>query len=197
MSATGKRGRPTAGSTNKQLAIKEAALKLFTELGYDKTTIRKIASIANVDPKLVLHYFGNKASLFAQTFSLPSEAITAVHILQTNSKDSWGDSLTSLVLDNSGFANVTPLVGLIRAAASDDAAAEIIKSLTEQNSIQPALTTLGVDASHARASLLSALLVGLTFSDQILRIGPGSDREGQERKKLAAQVIQTVLTCQI
>ncbi|SDT46506.1 TetR family transcriptional regulator [Microlunatus soli] len=44
--------------------IAEQASRLFGERGYDRTTVRDIASAAAVDPALVLHYFGSKRALF-------------------------------------------------------------------------------------------------------------------------------------
>src|SRR6202007_2308342 len=45
--------------------ILATARSQFGNLGFERTTIRSIASAASVDPALVMHYFGNKADLFA------------------------------------------------------------------------------------------------------------------------------------
>src|ERR1700689_2025165 len=37
----------------------------FGNHGFERTTIRSVASAAGVDPALVMHYFGSKAQLFA------------------------------------------------------------------------------------------------------------------------------------
>jgi AcrR family transcriptional regulator len=42
------------------------ARQLFSELGYDRTTIRAVAAAARTDPGLVIRYFGSKAELFAR-----------------------------------------------------------------------------------------------------------------------------------
>jgi AcrR family transcriptional regulator len=39
-----------------------AARDLFVRLGYERTTIRAIAAAAEVDPSLVMQYFGCSAS---------------------------------------------------------------------------------------------------------------------------------------
>src|SRR6202158_5147370 len=44
--------------------ILDAATQVFFSAGYDRTTIRAVASAAGVDPGLVMHYFGSKQELF-------------------------------------------------------------------------------------------------------------------------------------
>src|SRR3984957_21054212 len=41
-----------------------AAAQAFLTAGYERTTIRAVASAAGVDPGLVIHYFGSKQELF-------------------------------------------------------------------------------------------------------------------------------------
>src|ERR1700735_3814972 len=44
--------------------ILDAATRLFLAAGYERTTIRAVASAAGVDAGLVMHYFGSKQELF-------------------------------------------------------------------------------------------------------------------------------------
>src|SRR6202034_393355 len=44
--------------------ILDAATQAFFAAGYDRTTIRGVASAAGVDAGLVMHYFGSKQELF-------------------------------------------------------------------------------------------------------------------------------------
>src|ERR1700677_2780052 len=44
--------------------ILDAAAQAFFSAGYDRTTIRAVASAAAVDAGLVMHYFGAKQELF-------------------------------------------------------------------------------------------------------------------------------------
>ena len=46
--------------------ILDAATRVFFSAGYDRTTIRAVASAAGVDAGLVMHYFGSKQELFRQ-----------------------------------------------------------------------------------------------------------------------------------
>src|ERR1039457_7259027 len=44
--------------------ILDAAAQAFLTAGYDRTTIRAVASAAGVDAGLVMHYFGSKQELY-------------------------------------------------------------------------------------------------------------------------------------
>ncbi|MGH2884269.1 MAG: helix-turn-helix domain-containing protein [Solirubrobacteraceae bacterium] len=50
--------------------ILDVARGLFSERGFENTTIRAIAADAQVDPALVIHYFGSKEDLFARAISV-------------------------------------------------------------------------------------------------------------------------------
>ncbi|HTN57498.1 MAG TPA: TetR family transcriptional regulator, partial [Protaetiibacter sp.] len=46
--------------------IRDAAVRLFGERGYDRTSVRDIATAAGVSPALVIHHFGSKGALRAE-----------------------------------------------------------------------------------------------------------------------------------
>ena len=62
---------PRSGDEDTRETILEAARATFAEAGYDRATIRRIATTAGVDPALVHHYFGSKEDLFAAAVHLP------------------------------------------------------------------------------------------------------------------------------
>src|SRR5258708_863098 len=47
-----------------QARLLHAATQAFFSAGYDRTTIRAVASAAGVDAGLVMHYFGSKQELY-------------------------------------------------------------------------------------------------------------------------------------
>src|ERR1044072_7126675 len=52
-------------SAETKAVILAAAKQRFAESGYERATIRAIAADANIDPSMVMRYFGNKDQLFA------------------------------------------------------------------------------------------------------------------------------------
>src|SRR3977135_4069542 len=52
-------------SVETKAVILAAARQRFAESGFERATIRAIAADANIDPSMVMRYFGNKDQLFA------------------------------------------------------------------------------------------------------------------------------------
>ncbi len=66
----GRTGR-RPGNPDTREAILGAARSVFADKGFDKASIRAIASAADVDPALVHHYFGTKDQLFLAAMESP------------------------------------------------------------------------------------------------------------------------------
>ncbi|MEO8861898.1 MAG: TetR family transcriptional regulator [Ginsengibacter sp.] len=49
---------------DKQTVILSAAMKLFGQKGFEGTSVRDIASVAEVNPAMISYYFGSKEKLF-------------------------------------------------------------------------------------------------------------------------------------
>ena len=57
--------KPTK-SDRTRAAILAAARELFAAQGYERTTVRDVAAKAEIDPAMVIRYFGSKDGLFAR-----------------------------------------------------------------------------------------------------------------------------------
>jgi hypothetical protein len=58
-----RRGGRRPGDSGTREAVLAAAQRQFSKLGYDRTTMRSIATEAGVDQKLVGYFFGSKQAL--------------------------------------------------------------------------------------------------------------------------------------
>src|SRR5580700_8282920 len=57
--------------------ILDAAAQIFLAAGYERTTIRAVASAADVDAGLVMHYFESKQELFRRVIdAVPAPGIS-------------------------------------------------------------------------------------------------------------------------
>src|ERR1700683_3510301 len=56
--------------------ILDAAARVFATAGYERATIRGVASAAGVDAGLVMHYFGSKQELFRRVIAAPAPEVS-------------------------------------------------------------------------------------------------------------------------
>jgi AcrR family transcriptional regulator len=190
-------GRPKGTGRDTKAKIGKIASKQFSEIGYEKTTIRSVAEASGVDPKLVMHYFGNKEKLFASTMSLPHEAAAAMTLLSLVPKRQWGSRISDLVWLSKKAKSNKVMVGIIRASASEDKAAEMLREFYAENLFNPMLAALKVDNQEIRSVMLSSLMVGYTFNNEILDLFEHLGVSDKKTKALFAKTVQTILTTEI
>src|SRR3982074_3486930 len=75
-------------SVETKAVILAAARQRFAESGFERATIRAIAADANIDPSMVMRYFGNKDQLFAAAadFDLQIPDLTDVATSQVGAR---------------------------------------------------------------------------------------------------------------
>jgi AcrR family transcriptional regulator len=164
------RGRRPAGSDTKE-AIVAAARRRFSEHGYPGTTMRAIAADAGVDPRLITHFFGTKQQLFASVVELPFDPGTVFPALLAAGGDEVGRRLAEFivgVLEDPQSRNT--ITGIIRAAASEEAAAAQIRDRFVTRMLTPLAEQLGADRPELRAALLGSQVVGLTFARHVVGV---------------------------
>lgn len=140
--------------------IAECATRLFGERGFDRASIRDIAMSAEVDPALVLHYFGSKRALFREVIGDPVPAVE----VDDDPTAFVLDSLVAKLDDHSG-----PTVAQLRSI------------LTNPDAQEHARTQLGMQANAladrlpgehpgARAHLLLATSLGVAIARELLKV---------------------------
>ena len=166
--------------TNRSLAAREAILSAararFTEQGYDRTTIRQVATDANIDPSMVMRYYGSKDGLFAAAVdvdlklpdvaAIPRDEVAGV--LANHFVTMWRN-------DRNG-----PLSILLRSAVTHEEAAERLRSVFSGQVAAMVRRLLGEGPeTELRAGLLSTQLLGIALTRYILRLPPvvGMDDE--------------------
>lgn len=80
---------PPADGAQARARLLHAALRLFAENGFAKTSIREIAQAAAVNPAAISYYFGDKNGLYRAAFNEPMGSPIAV--------DAWPDTLPAFI----------------------------------------------------------------------------------------------------
>jgi AcrR family transcriptional regulator len=188
---TGRRPGPSATRE----AILEAARSQFAELGYDRTTIRSVAAEAGVDAALVLHYFRTKQQLFLAVVELPFDPAAALPALLAGDRRKVGERLARMfmsVLDDVDARN--RWTSMLRAAASEPAAAEMLRELLTKRVFVPLAETLGVEDARLRATLVGSQIVGVVMARHIVRVEPLASLPSEELARAIAPTLQRYLT---
>ena len=190
-------GRPSSKSVDTRGAITKAATEQFRDLGYEKTTIRSVATAAGVDPKLVMHYFGNKQKLFVETMGVPMTVQRAVSVLKLTPKPLRGRALAEAIFQAQKNEEDAQLVGMIRAAATEPEAAEMIRELYVKEAMLKVVQALELDNAELRAVMLTSLLSGFVFTSRIVHLQDLSSASNAQRKAILGKLIQEIFTADI
>ncbi|MBO0680288.1 TetR family transcriptional regulator [Mycolicibacterium sp. S2-37] len=152
-------------SADTKAVILAAARERFAQSGYERTTIRAVAADADIDPSMVMRYFGNKESLFAAAarFDLELPNLRAV------APDELGRRLVEHFVER--WERDEALVVLLRSAATNASAAQ---RMSEIFTTQLLPVVAGPDDAVAgrRAGLIATQMLGLALCRYVLRLPP-------------------------
>ncbi len=164
-----------------QERILSEARRLFAETGYASTTIRAVATAADVDPALVMRYFGSKEKLFAEAARLdpdePAEQKAAVDVAE-QVLESLRQKLE---------AEPVAMLAMLRSMLTHQGAGEGVRNLIAQ---QQHRLGQGVVAEEPalRTGLISAVMLGVVVSRYLLELDGVRDAS-------AEQIIELLRPC--
>jgi AcrR family transcriptional regulator len=188
------RGR-RPGPTRTRQEILAAARAVFGERGFAAGTVKEIALRADVDPALVIQFFGSKQDLFVAAMELPFDPAAAVATIVTGRRSEIGARMVETFLRLWDDAEVGPrMLVLVRSAATHEAAAARLRELVETSILGAVAQELGVADAPLRVQLVAAQLVGLGFARHVLGLEPLASTDAAELRELVGPVIQRYLT---
>jgi len=172
-----------------------AALHLFAQEGYDHTTIRAIARHADVDPALIMHFFGTKQELFIAVMAPPQNLPQKIaRELAGGDKESLGLRLATLFVSILEAKSTNHIVlGAIKSAVRVPGAASLLRNLL----VRPILKTFresDLDNAELRAALVQSQLLGIVISRHILKVKPLAGLTPTELISYIAPTLQRYLT---
>ncbi|WP_326596692.1 TetR/AcrR family transcriptional regulator [Streptomyces sp. NBC_01803] len=147
-----------------QERILDSARDLFAQHGFERTTIRGVASAAGVDPALVMQYYGSKRELFARAAQVPVPLATPAAEEPADIVEALLSTLGSK-LDGLPATTLTMMRSMLTHPEAQRIATETFDRQVEE--ITAVLS--GADA-QARAALLICVTVGVTIGHQMLGV---------------------------
>jgi AcrR family transcriptional regulator len=180
--------RPRRSDATRE-AIRLAARERFAADGYERATIRAIAADADIDPAMVMRYFGNKEKLFAAAaeFDLRMPDVSAVPTGRL------GVTLAAHFLGR--WESDETLNALLRAAVTHPAAAERMREIFASQVATFAATILpDPTQATARAALISTQMLGAALCRFVLELPPVAAMPREELIAWLGGTIQRYLT---
>ena len=180
---TGRDGQATRAT------ILATARSQFGNQGFERTTIRSVASAAGVDPALVMHYFKSKAELFAAAsrFDITFPDLSGV------APEHLADVLLPMFV--AVWGSEGPFLPLLRAAATNPVAAEAMLEVFVDR-VAPALAAAVPDRAAERAALVGSQILGLATARYVLRIPALADMDDATLTEWLRPVLAHYLTGQ-
>jgi AcrR family transcriptional regulator len=164
--------------------ILDAASRVFLAAGYERTTIRAVASAAGVDAGLVMHYFGSKQELFRRVIDAFAGPVPEV----SGAPEQAIEQILATLADRLANEPVASLTVLRSMLTNTEAASVISEGMTRYQA-QIARTIPAGDAS-LRAAIISAILLGVTVSRHLIKSDELASAD-------PAQVISLLRPCMI
>jgi AcrR family transcriptional regulator len=191
MARTGRR----PGSSGTREAILAAARTTFAERGYDAASIRAVARAAGVDPALVHHYFGTKGGLFAAAMALPDVPARIIgEVVGAGPPDELGERVVRRYLELWDAADRGPLLGLLRSAMTNEAAAALLREFLQREVVAALAAALGGPDAELCAALAGSQLVGLALARYVIGLEPVARAPTDELVRRVGPVVQLHLT---
>jgi AcrR family transcriptional regulator len=156
------------GPTQTRQAIIEEARAQFADKGYRATTVRAVATAAEVHPALIFHHFGTKQALYDAAFGAP---IDDFEVLVRAVEDAPGDGGAEALVRHFVSTWRDPARGpALRSAArgwfGEQAGTELLREHAESVVI-PALSSMfNVPEVHMAAAYTH--LLGLVLADTLM-----------------------------
>lgn len=188
-----RRGRRPAGEDTRA-AIVDAARTEFSAKGYDASSLRAIARLAEVDPALVHHYFDGKAALFVEAMSLPVNPSLLIGTIAAGPREQVGERLAHTFFDIWDTPQGRErLVALIRSAVSNDDAARMLREFLAREVFGRVAMSLGVRQPDLRAGMAAAQLIGVAMMRYVICFEPLVRASVDEIVALVAPTLQRYL----
>jgi AcrR family transcriptional regulator len=160
--------RPPRRSDATRSAILAAARERFASDGYERATIRAIARDAEIDPSMVMRYYGSKEGLF--------DAVLDVDLRMPDPQrldgGDVGDVLVSHFL-TLWEENHDALTAMLRVGVTNAAGAERLQGIF-RDQLLPVARHVCPDPEQApaRAGLIASQVLGMALARYVLKFPP-------------------------
>jgi AcrR family transcriptional regulator len=173
-------------------AILSAARLELAQRGYDGATIRGVARRAGVDPRLVRHYFHDKASLVDAALHSECDLDRLIASVTEGSRDELGRRLVAnLIRAASSEQGPTALVA---AAMGDTEASAHLAGWLRESGLARVVRSVATDDHDTRTVAVASAVLGLALLRNLVPTAPLTHVSDERLADITGPVVQRLLT---
>ncbi len=173
-----------------EAAIFDAARTQFAEVGFERTTIRSVASSAGVDPALVMQYFGSKDGLFA---AVGCQQKQHRRLLGATREATPQAALDDLFEDLEDPVSRDAVLALMRNCLTHEQAATVLRDDVMCHVQDAVASRIGTPDAGLRAALLGATMVGLSIGRYMLKIPELAEASREDVERLMLPMLELLV----
>ena len=195
LTVTARSGR-RPGSPDTRQQILDSARDVFATNGFNKASIRKIATAAGVDPALVHHYFGSKDELFLATVEVPINPLAVVEQLLQGGTEGLGTRMITAILGVWESPAGSALLAALRTALGDPGSTRALSQFVTAEIITRLLSSFRYPAAEAelRGALVASQVLGVIVGRYVLAVGALAQLPPELIAATVGPTLQTYLT---
>lgn len=190
-----RRGRRSAGDHSRE-AILAVARRLFSEQGFDGTSLRQVAREAAVDPAMVHHFFKGKDELFSACVELPADPAEVLAGVESLEPAARPEALVRAVLLLWEGPAHHGLVAFVRGTIGSKAKTALLREMVSRTIL--ARITAGLPGTEQeirlRGNLVATQIVGLMLARYVIRLEPLASADRETVIRTVAPAIERYLT---
>lgn len=172
--------------------ILRAAREVFGETGFDRATMREIAARAQVDPALIHHHFGSKQDLFVAAHEFPFNPMQLIQGVMALPPEQRAEAIARLYLTVLG-APGSPILSLLRAAATNEAAAVMLREFLTSILLDNASQLIDFPDARLRLAMLGSHAIGLVLARSVLELPEVADADAEDLVSKLVPMIERYL----
>jgi AcrR family transcriptional regulator len=185
MAAAGR--RPGENATRDEILA--AARTLFAANGYDRTSVRAIATAAGVNSGMVYYFFKNKEDVFVAALGLPANPGEVVPLLVTGPREEFGQRVAGFFMGLWTQPRTRQaLVAMLRSITENDQAGNMLREFFRTAVVERAAEALGVPGFRIAAAAGQA--AGLMLFRFVLAVEPLATADDAQIAEQVASAIQ-------
>jgi len=188
-----RRGRRPAGEDTRG-AIIAAARSVFAAKGYEAATMRGIARVAGVDPRLVHHYFAGKEDVFVEAMQFPVRPTQVIGAAVEPGVEGLGERMIRVFFGAwDGPEQRERVKALLGSAATSAEGARMLSEFVSEEILGRVSAQLTGPDRELRAELAAAQMIGMAFVRYVVRVEPLASAPVEQLVELLAPTVQRYL----